>query len=303
MNTLQNRNVASGIDIAARAMLVRLTIRTWNCSIVDNDATNETLANKQASIGAGKFQKQLLSKSVVKALKASYGAARNAHYELTLPWSDSGDRILAANGFMRYSSTMGEFQNKTNALLEEFLQSYPQAINDAENYLLGTMFDRSNYPSVTELRDKYELTWKIRQIPISGDFRVELSDSASRAIKAQIEADLHSTLVAANETVIERVRVAVTNMRDKLEAYVPASDGNKSANWFKDSLVSNVRDLVELMPSLNITGDKRLDDIAAMMQRDLTRFDADQLKASDGEREKTAIAANDILTTMEEYGL
>lgn len=46
---------------------------------------------------------------------------------------------------------------------------------------------------------------------------------------------------------------------------------------FRDSLVSNVREMVELVPMLNLTNDRRLTEAARLIQTQLANFDADSV--------------------------
>jgi hypothetical protein len=88
-------------------------------------------------------------------------------------------------------------------------------------------------------------------------------------------------------------------MADRLRKYVVTENGVQNA--FRDSLVGNVRELVDLLPALNITGDPVLTDITKRMRESLTVYDGDTLRASAAARIETAKAADDILATVSAF--
>jgi hypothetical protein len=69
---------------------------------------------------------------------------------------------------------------------------------------------------------------------------------------------------------------------------------------FHDTLVDNVRDLVALLPGLNIMNDQRLADIATRMQG-LCRDDADTLRDNPTARASVAAEADAILREVSDY--
>lgn len=83
--------------------------------------------------------------------------------------------------------------------------------------------------------------------------------------------------------------------------YKPATrPGESTVGVFRDSLVENLRDLVKVMPSLNITGDPELDALSDRLSQ-LAKYDAETLRNSDTAREKVANEAKRILEDIHIY--
>ena len=70
-------------------------------------------------------------------------------------------------------------------------------------------------------------------------------------------------------TCFQRVYDAVGRMAERLSTYEPSSAEDNAKNTFRDSLVYNVVELADLLPSLNITDDQRLTDLAKRLKADL----------------------------------
>ena len=102
------------MDISSKAMLAALKITQWGCAKKDKDITDDVLMQHQAQRDSGAFNKRLLAKEQIANIRQIAGAARNRHYELTLPWAQDGARILPAAMFAKYDKEMralkGEFE-------------------------------------------------------------------------------------------------------------------------------------------------------------------------------------------------
>ena len=80
--------------------------------------------------------------------------------------------------------------------------------------------------------------------------------------------------------------------------------GDKSAKDFQSSLVGNVKDIAERIPSLNFRGDNRLEEI----REELTKLtsgieDFKELKKDQVKRSDTAEHAQKVMDKMGGYGM
>ena len=92
--------------------------------------------------------------------------------------------------------------------------------------------------------------------------------------------------------------VAAINQHQKLAAYYPGAEGEKARGVFRDSLVTNVIEIAERLPNLNLCQDPRLAEIAAAMGDKLTYYSAEELRNDDNAREATKKAAEAILAAI-----
>ena len=294
-STLQPSN--SIATIADRAMLVGLTIRQFNPTVTDREITDEVSAAHAISGDMGKYKKNLIVKERIKPLTKFAGEVRAEHYRRTLPWCEDGARILTSEGYFEYAAWMRDQQAKWNdELVPAFVAAWDSVVAEAQSKL-GSAFRRSEYLTADQLRGKFDFRWSVRPVPVADDFRVSLSVGEVAAIRSDITAGLRATVDEAMRDVWGRMREVVGKMAERLRAYDPSKPGEAP---FRDTLVSNIAELVDILPSLNLTADPAVADFTAKM-RALVQHDAQTLRDNMFTREDVAKRAESIYTAMSAF--
>lgn len=283
-----------------KAMLSTLSVSAWTARKFDRDATKETVKANDATESAGRFNKLLVEKSALAPLEKISGSARNYHYEATMPWSDNGARLLPAALFMEYMAKIGKFKADYDSAVETFISNYNEHVEAARRQL-GNMFKQSDYPLASDIRNRFKMSVAIDPVPAGHDFRVDIGDTQAAAIRAEIEQRAELQLQAAVRDIYERISEVAGRMAERLTAYKPGSDGERATGTFKDSLVGNVRELVMLLPALNITSDPHLSAIAKRMEAELIQHDATELRENPELRQSVAKAAAAILEDVSDF--
>lgn len=286
------------MNIQDRAMLISLSIKSWTATKHDKNASREVANTHHSDVTMGRYNKQLVCKDAMERLKKIQGAARTEHYRRTLPWAEDGSRILSSAGYFDYSQAMRKFNDEWTDAVREFVTDYPRFVNEARSRLNG-LFRESEYPAPFSIESKFSFGYNVFPMPSGDDFRVELGDAETARIQAEIQANVDATLEQAMSDVWDRMKDAVTRMVERLRAYAPSVHG--TANPFRDSLVENIRDLVNLIPSLNITSDRRISEFSARLENELLQYNAQTLRDNQYAREETASRAENILTSMRDY--
>lgn len=281
-------------------MLVQLELRAWNAEREDKERANEIALKYGADARMGKYKRYLIDPDALKPILKVRGEIRNKHYELTLPWSNDGGRIITTAGFLKYRDVMSEYKGRYLALASDFADVYPTLIAGAAKLLNG-LYRQEDYPSAESIRNRFGMYTRFLPVPESNDFRADLSADDIAVIRAEIDSQNKLAVSEAMEDCARRIREVVSHMADRLKAYSVAPDG-KISNPFRDSLVENMRDLVSILPGLNLTGDSTITRLQTDMEQ-LTRWDAGQLRENDGLRVKVSADADAILKRMGDYGL
>ncbi|MGH0003167.1 hypothetical protein ACQU0X_24115 [Pseudovibrio ascidiaceicola] len=285
--------------LACRAMLVSLSISSWSGRKLDRKVTKEVNTSRGAASDAGRYNKMLLPKEALDAIHKKSGAIRNEFYARTLPWMDDGQRIMAANAYLAHSQWIAKQRSEYEQLVEELLTKYPDYVEEAKQLLNG-MFVPADYPPVEILREKFGLSVMVLNVPNGEDFRVAMSDAQAEQIRSQIESKVTEASKNAMKDVYRRITESLTRMIERLNSYKPGSRIERAQGVFRNSLVENIRDLIDVMPALNITGDPELDRITERL-KDVTVYDANVLKASTAKRNDTAAEAQAILDSMSDF--
>lgn len=287
--------------LSDRAMLVNLSMSVWNAVREDTKCAADIAAKYGSDARMGKFRRFLIDPAALKPILTLKGEIRNRHYDLTLPWGDDSARIITTAGYLKYRDEMRAFQDQFEPMAREFWYAYPDLVQDARALLNG-LWNASEYPNVDAIRAKFSMRVKVRPVPESDDFRCALSSSEVSSIRQQIEADAQACTQLAMAETATRIKDVIGHMSARLKAYDIDSKGRVS-NPFRDSMVSNVRDLVDVLPGLNLTGDAALNRLIAQMRTELTQYSAEVLRDDSIVRAKVADSADDILAKLSSYGL
>lgn len=286
--------------ISERAMLTGLHISTWSGMQIDKEVTDAVNADFKADKKAGRYNKRLVDAQFLEGISSASSKARATHKLLTLPWEDDGTRVLANVGYINYTTQMRECRLKYEGAVKEFLSDIQPAINEAKTRL-GDMFNVDDYPATDDLKEKFGFDVEIKPMPEGKDFRTKLSDEAVKAIVKDIERRSDQRLEAAMKDVFSRVHEAVSKMSERLRDYQPGKDGKKASGIIRDTLVYNIHELADLMPALNITGDPRIDELAAQLKSELVEHSPEILRADAKVRAQTVSKADKILKKVKTY--
>lgn len=287
-------------QLASRAMLVTLNLSSWTARKIDERITEEVRAQHNAQPNAGRYNKALLAKGALADVSGALIRAGRLHRDRTMPWLDSGARILPAVAYERYVSEIQRTKEEFDKAVDAFVEAYPGLIEKAREDLNG-MFNETDYPSIGEIRDSFGFAVRVLPMPDAADFRASVGQGQIDQIKAEIEKTTRAALEGAMLDAWRRIIETCERVVEKLKAFKPATDTDKAQNGFRDSLVEHVRDLVGLLPAFNLTADAKMTEITERLDRELCRHSVDVLKADPKLREATAKAAEAILADVSDY--
>ena len=117
-------------NIDTCAMLVELSVSQWTARKLDRSVSDELVVTKQAKDkGAARVNKHLLAgRNELEVINKFVTETRNIVYTNTLPWSDSGIRLLPSAKFMEFNAEMQSREDNFYGLVTEFVQIYPSLI-------------------------------------------------------------------------------------------------------------------------------------------------------------------------------
>jgi hypothetical protein len=240
-------------SIASAAMLVELNISSWTGRKLDKRASSEVTSSNNAARGVANVSKKLLGDcDELTAITKFVGVSRNMHYAMTMPWSNSGLRLLPTAQFFKYQEAMTDVQQEFNRLVDNFLRVYDWEITEAQAKL-GALFNPNDYPSTERLRSRFGFWLNYTNVPESGDFRVDLPQEAVAQIKSDYDDFYGKQLTSAMNDVWKRTYTALSKMSERLDY----ADHEKK-KIFRDSLIDNVMEMVEMLRVCNITHDTQM---------------------------------------------
>lgn len=282
--------------IATSAMQVELNISCWTARKLDKRVSEEVDAAKHTKVKAGNYHKHLLAGNPHLDAVVKYAAKiRLWNTQQTIPWSDSGTRIVTMENLFSggYKRQLDDHKIEFDRLAANFISIYPTLISAAA-FQLGDLFDRDEYPEVDTLEKRFKFNYSLIPIPTSGDFRIDIAEQAKAELIADYERQFTERLNNAMRDVWDRLYDCLSHMSERL-----ASDDEGKRKVFHGTLLTNAQDLITLLSRLNVTNDPKLEQARRDLQAALVNTDISSLKDSDYVRENVKAKVDDILKRFE----
>lgn len=280
-------NVGSIPSISSSAMLVELNISTWTGRKFDKTVSAEIDVQKQTTTRAGNYHKKLFAdEPKFEAVGKYAGGVRTYHYYATMPWSDSGLRLLTTAMYFDYQKRITEMEAEFKNLVGDFLADYDAMIARAQTKL-GSLFNNEDYPSKDDILERYRFSVKYSPVPSVGDWRVDVGNDAQQQLNMCYAQAYVDNLQQALAEPWERMHEALKNMSERL--------AGEKKQIFRDSLVTNVLDMCILLDKFNVTGDAGMKQAKARIENMLLGVTPDALREDDDLRLDTKSKVDALL--------
>ena len=284
-------NTQNSISIASSAMLVELSISTWTARKLDKRVSTKVDLDNGAKTKVVNANKNLMAGTGMLDTIVKYAAnARAWHLSQTLPWTDNGSRLLPMSNFMTYKEQLGKLESNYSALVDKFIVAYPNLVSAAA-FQLGDLFDRNEYPDASTLKKKFKFTYSFFPVPTAGDFRIDINEEAKADIIANCNSAYQERLNNAMREAWDRLHDCLTRMSERL---TDNADGSRKI--FRDSLVENGVELVDMLKHLNITKDPSLELARKELGDAILHHDLDSLRENSNAREAVKLKVDTILS-------
>lgn len=278
------------ISIASSAVLIDLNISIWTARKLDKNVSKEIDINKNTTIKAGNYNKHILAGSdQLDAITKLANEIRDWHGRQTLPWSDTGTRLLPMTNFFDYKHQLGVYEAEFKSRINTFIQQYPNIIQGMA-FKLGKLFDRSEYPDADKIASKFNLRYTIMPVPETNDFRVDIADDIRNEMQEEYQKAYEGRVETAMSDAWSRLHTTLEHMVDRL-----SGDEKKI---FRNSLVDNALELTNLLTRLNVTKDPKLEQARQALEQSLVGVTADDLRESVGARQEILNKVNQIMENI-----
>ncbi len=241
-------------SIQSSAMLLDISISVFTGRKSDKKTGDEVAAAK----GAGNRQATSVQKHLFAGDKdltdintyANWCRVRVA--QLTLPWTDTGTRLLPTRQFFMVKAELDTMQAEFDRRVDVFVNGYAQKISNAA-FALGQLFDRNEYPTPDQVRGKFAFRFHFSPVPSSGDFRVDIPAQAMDEVRAQFMQQADERIKQAVDSVWTRIYETAKTLQYKMTE--PAQGSNTTRPRLHESTVEQANELVDLLDGLNIFDD------------------------------------------------
>jgi len=281
-----------------KALTVRLYRKKPSRNKLDKQLSEELAnlkgVNDKISL---RVNKTLFSRATTDPFMKVISEAGKYYYRVTTPWDDKGFRLLAIEVFKDFSKTMKSYTSQFREAADAFIngiESDMQIMADT----LGEAFNKADYKYLflsngqidrDAIMSQFQLEVEYGTVADGDDLRASLTDGDRAIIAAHITEKNNEKFAAAQKHIITTLHEHVMAIHERL---------CKSENIFRDTLISNLEDLVDLIPKMNIAGDPAINQLALDAKATLCKWDAQTLRDNPAARDEVARDADKILDNM-----
>lgn len=209
-------------------------------------------------------------------------------------------RLLPNRRFEPLVSALATVKKKFDGALTQLEQHAPTIIARAHANK-GTL--NVEIPTEEELVNAYSMQTEFRPVPDGDHFR-GLPESTAKKLAARLDARVAENVAAAQNDILARFREPITEFIKRMKAYndrlVEEAAGKDvgRVGVFRDTIVTNIRDLFNVLKSFNITNDERLTELGQMVEA-LAHVNPDDLRRSETVRDSAVERAKQIADNLE----
>jgi hypothetical protein len=229
---------------------------------------------------------------------------QKTHYKFSVNWSAYGVQIITVAMYQDYCAAMDAGIAEVDEAVRDFIENHYENERDRmrqymEDHNLGRFYNPAQYPSKAELYDRFKVSYSVAPMPRIDGFPLDLSEHEIENLQSKMEADMKSSTDEVIKNLAGRIHQVVSHMATSLEESRVDAKGNETSKIFRDSLVENVREIADLIPKLDPTGNGTFDTYAREIKNKLCKYSADGLRKIGSVREDVAKDARSIAESLE----
>lgn len=273
-----------------KAMLASPSISLPGFTRKDEDITADVKLKHALGKEAGKWISQVFPEPATRPFIKFKSAVTKVHERLTLSYPERGVAILPSALYLEYVEEMGKLKQQFFALRDEFMSHLSEHEAWAKKEHNGH-FDASLYRR-EELVKKFGFNVGFRPVPASSQFSSTIHSLIGNEAASDVDAAVQLAAQEAQKELLERLSKPLGHIVSKL------SDDEAV---FRDTIISNLREIVDLVPQLNLAGDAGLNKFAAEAKRELSNLDPQVLRDNKSARREAAQKADALAKKMQAY--
>lgn len=280
-------NVAT---ISSSAVLVDLNISVWTGRKMDKQVSAEIDQDKGTKVRAGNYHKALMAGAPeLEAINKMASAIRNWHSMNTIPWSDSGTRLIPTARLFAYKAELTQLEQDFNQLVSDFLNAYDVLVQAAQ-FRLGALFNADEYPPREVIESKFGIRYAFDPVQEAGDFRVDIGQQGLEELRQQFTDNRNRYVQDAMRDVWARVKDVVERLSRQL-----AVDKSGAKGRLYQSTLDGALELCEMLKSFNLTGDPDMEQTRKLLKMALEGVDVSELRKDDAVRESVKVEIDALL--------
>ncbi len=287
------------MSLKEKALLVKVGVHKASFEKKERRVTKEIAEKYEMNEALMKAKKSTFLREDVQSLKKVMNKILPTVYSNTLPYRDGGWRLLPIDIHEKLEKELRDINNELQEVKEVFRKNYKTYEENARREL-GRLYDPLDYPPVDYFMKKFSFDVIYEPIPDSNDIRVNMDKEVVEKLKKELKEANNKRLEKATQESWNRIVECLSKLHERLTAEAETDkDGNvKQPRIFK-SVIENIRNLVTILPALNITNDENMEKVRIKLDEDFAALDVNDLKEDEELKKETAEKAKELLDDIE----
>jgi hypothetical protein len=289
------------ISLATSAVLVSVDVNVWSATKQDRGISDEVTQAKKAESSAGRFVKNLLADDQFHKRVSNY---RQTIYNWlkrnTFRWNNAQD-ILPVINLEKFKREFNDHEVEFNRLLDSFINNY-QAIVSNMAFKAGDMFNQNDYPSVSEVRNKFGIKLYVAEVP-AHDWRCQISNDIAEDLKGQYERQAEGIITGILNEQVERLTEVMESIShccgvDEIKDSQSGETKTKRRKIYESTL-EKAKDLCNTFKDFKPVDNEvssKLSSAVLGLERTLNGVDSDLIRENDMVRDRVKNDVDDILS-------
>lgn len=275
-----------------QAMIAVLHQRAWSAKATDRQIAHEVEDANDAAADTISVIKSLVPKEYTAPIRAIMRIGKAEHDRLTVAGFMRGQSLLATANFDRYAITQSTIKDEFYVAVKRFTDIYPQVLAEAPRRL-NRAYKEGDFPSLSQITEYFEYSNKFLPVPTVSDWRLEgINQEEAEELKGQADEQIKVMYAEATREIFERAKGILENIAKQ------ARDFGPNGSPLRDATIENLKEMAELVCTMNVANDPLLDEVGRDMVREFAEVIPAQLRQEEKLRNNVASAATRILAKI-----
>jgi hypothetical protein len=278
------------MSLTEKAMIAKLSFSIIGQRKKDQIATNKSNQALGTSDAAGLYQKIKISReNIIDAIRIRDSALKY-HRKMTTPFTADNWNLIGSEKILEYSKEIADYKTKFKLAVDDIQNRWP-AIVAFEEKRLDPIFIADEYPSQNEVSNFFSFYHKLKPIVDPSHVVIKLEAEVLEEIKEELRKEA-----------VENTRRSLKDMWNRLfDPVANMADICSNDKKIFGSLIENVKEIVDILPDLNIINDTDLNNMAREVKFKLLSHTAGQLRDDKDLKRRIGAEAQAVADKMEGY--
>jgi len=272
--------------LTTTSIILHLEIQKWAGEVSDKKALKAVADTFNSDTHNDKYKKSLFVTDPLSMIDRCAGRLRNHFYASTYSWLDNGKgRLIPSMDFQGFAIEHSKLKQDFYNEVEQFLAEYEEHKEEAKRKK-GDLFNEGEYPTVEQLRTRFEINLTTLPFPNIDDFRI----TAPEEVIDELQKSMEDSVTRVQHVVSTDIRL---RLEERLQMLVKTL---KFGKRFSKSLLTELEKLVASAYNLQDTIEKRLYEDLLYVEKNILKYTPETLRNSQNAQDEVIEICNSILS-------